>query len=144
MLAENLSQNFHHVPLERLKEKSKKWNAEKWENHLQNLEVDLRETLISHKQYKALSEIRSFSDSFKSYDNKPHRYSKNIKRARRALTLKEDKIIDLHYYRDLKIKRISKIMKLSSSATFTYRKRALGKIKKSLLSQSDFFLRIPK
>ncbi len=142
MLAETVSQSLHHDPHQRLKIKSEKWTLLEWEGHLQSLESSLKESLISQNQYKVLSETRSISGHFNNYTNTPkHRYSKNIKRARRSLTKREDKIIDLYFYQDIAIKDIAKRLRISRFSAYTYKRRALAKIKKSLISQSDFFIK---
>ncbi len=132
---------LQHDPLHEIRIESQSWSQKEWEKHLSKLETSLSESLISKNQYLKLSETNNISGHFRSGNyNQEHRYRINIKRARKTLTKREDKIIELYFYEDLVVVDIATKLKLNKFSVYTYKRRALAKIKKSLLSQSDFFL----
>lgn len=111
----------------------KNWTPADWENYLSEIEVGLKEALISQVTYQRCLENQTESLFALSEHDCPKELRDMVRKAMQTLSANQNKIIKLVFWNRLSEREIATQMGISRSSVKTTKARALKKLKPLLI-----------
>lgn len=125
-----LDNNGQMLTDENLKEVSKSWSAETWEQFLSStVDRDMSSLETTVDNFEELLEQTSEGIAWGSSSKLPIAISRRIQEAMRLLTKQQKQILQLHFWGEMSERQIAQYMEISQQTVHVSKKSSLSKIK---------------